>query len=94
MELVLDDIRQRTTVPGLIDVQKFFTWDEIEQYYEANKKNQYTVVVVDYLYKLTPPANKYVKEIEAKNTVISRAITWTHSKAEFVLISPSQVNRE
>jgi hypothetical protein len=95
MLLVLDDIKQRTTVPGSIDVQKFFTWDEIEQYWEAhNTENQYTVIAVDYIYKLSVPTGKFVIESQAKNAMISRAITWCHQKASFVLISPHQVNRE
>jgi replicative DNA helicase len=95
MEVVLDDIRQRTSVPGLIDVQKVFSWDDIEQYWEAhNPKNNYSVVVVDYLYKLNVSTGKYQQESQAKNTMISRAINWCHQKASFVLISPSQVNRE
>jgi hypothetical protein len=93
MELVLDDIRQRTSVPGLIDVQQFFTWDEVESYFEVNDpKNHYAAVVVDYLYKMTVPENKYVQEKEAKNTMVSRAITWVH-KRNAVLITPHQVNR-
>jgi hypothetical protein len=97
MNVVIDDIKQRTTVPGLIDVQKFFTWDEIEGYFEANNtQNQYTVVVVDYLYKLNVECNsKYPGDIpKAKDAVISRAISWCHKKATFALISPHQVNRE
>jgi RecA/RadA recombinase len=94
METVLDDIRQRTTVPGLIDVQQFFTWEDLEAYFEANDpQNHYAAVVVDYLYKMNPPENKYVQENVAKNTMVSRAITWVH-KRDTVLISPHQVNRE
>lgn len=97
MELVLDDIQQRTTVPGLIDVQKFFTWDEVEEYFEAhNEKNKYTVVVVDYIYKMNVATNsKYPGDIpKAKDAMISKAISWCHKKATFALISPHQVNRE
>jgi hypothetical protein len=97
MSLVIEDIKQRTTVPGLIDVQQFFTWDEIEQYWEANNaKNQYTVVVVDYLYKLNvPTSGKYAGDIAiAKNALVSRVINWCHQLGSFVFISPSQVNRE
>lgn len=97
MSLVIEDIKQRTSVPGLIDVQQFFTWEEIEQYWEANNaKNQYTVVVVDYLYKLNvQTTGEYAGDIAiAKNALVSRVINWCHQKGTFLFISPSQVNRE
>jgi len=95
MEKVIDDIKNRTHVKGVIDVQRFWSLEEIQQHYEAHKESlRYSVVVVDYLGKLNVPPGRPADEINARNSNVSKAVKWTQKEGKFVLISPSQVNRE
>jgi hypothetical protein len=90
---VIDDIKSRTLVRGTVEVQAIWSLNEIQDYYEANvEKNQYTVVVVDYLSHLTVPESKDQKS--ATGAMVARAIAWCKKTNKFLLISPAQVNRE
>lgn len=92
---ILADIRNRTHCKGLVDVQCFFTLEEIQSYFEANDpKNHYTAVVIDYLGKLNVAVDKYQKEEQQRENMIRQAVNWCAKKGTFALFSPSQVNRE
>jgi hypothetical protein len=95
MGAVIEDIKRRASVPGLIDVQRFFTLDDIINYYEANKaQHRYTVVVIDYIGRLNVDFGQYQKEKEVRDQLARRAVAWCAQENAFVLMSPSQVNRE
>jgi hypothetical protein len=94
---VIESIQQRVDVPGLIDVQRFETLDDIIDYFEVNnEKNKYSAVVIDYLGRIDPVGN-FRNESDmksAKEQIMRKAFMWVGRVGTFVLISPFQVNRE
>jgi len=83
MARLLNDIKARINVPGIIDVVRKFDLDDFIAYYEANDpQRDYTVVVIDYVSHLTLPGT-YRSESDkqaAIDQMASHLITWTHEK--------------
>jgi hypothetical protein len=95
MIAVVEDIKNRTSCKGLIDVQCFFTMEEIIAYFEANDpQNHYSAVVIDYLGKLNVTVDKYQQEEKQRESMIRQAVNWCSQTGTFALFSPSQINRE
>jgi hypothetical protein len=100
MREVIQDIRSRTSLPGLIDFQQLRTWDDTVAYLEANnKKNSYDVVVIDYFSESTfevEGRNQQERE-SAVNAIISKAIKLAHSfdgGRGITVVSPAQITKE
>jgi energy-coupling factor transporter ATP-binding protein EcfA2 len=102
MMAVIDDIQNRTVVAGLIDVQQFTVWDDIENYLKANHaKNKYDVLVVDYFgdkFEL-PGVNVRTPQDRDNgvNEIIGKAVRLSHTfdnDRGILVISPTQVTKE
>jgi replicative DNA helicase len=94
MRKVISDIKESSSVPGLIDVVRKFEWEDLEQYYEANdQQNHYTAVVVDYVGFFQVEFRNESEKVGALDTLISRIVQWVHLKDKFLFVTPAQVKK-
>lgn len=92
---LIDDLKNRRTVAGSIDVQNFNTWDEIKEYAESHhKEKQFSVIAVDYLTKLNVHGrDPYAARNEMLHDVQTYTQTFNNNEG-IVVISPFQANKD
>jgi hypothetical protein len=95
---VLEDIKSQRGLPGKIDAQQIFTWNGIIDYLNAHHgKNQYDVLVIDYMTRLKVDGpNEKEQDAQRKETIhagfnLSRSFD---NQRGIVIITPMQINRE
>jgi hypothetical protein len=98
-ETILQDIKSRRNLPGLLDVRQMFDWEAIKSYLEVNNaKYQFDAVAVDRLTRLeTPGATRPGDRERALDEIIHDAQRLSrkfNDNSGIIVITPIEINRE
>jgi hypothetical protein len=98
MRKVIKSVKARDKVPGLIDVQPFCKWDQIESYLLAKEEqNKYDVLSVDYFGERMDVPGKDARDRNVElNNICKRAINFAKHYGNdrgVLMISPVQVKK-